>query len=63
MYVNLELERDITYEDPLYPPHPFLNENPSLYLERADVTSGLSREPITVGVGLCDSLTNLGLLQ
>lgn len=40
-----------------------VNENARLYLERADVTSGLSDEPITVGVGLCDSLTNPGLLQ
>lgn len=29
----------------------------------ADVTSGLSDEPITVGVALCDSLTNSGPLR
>lgn len=40
-----------------------VNEYAWLYLESADVTSGLSEEPITVGVGRCDSLTNPGLLQ
>lgn len=46
------------------PPFPFcVNENARLYLERADVTSGLSGEPITVGVGLCYSETNPGLLH
>jgi len=39
------------------PPTPCVNENAWLYLEWADVTSGLSREPITVRVGSCDSLT------
>lgn len=40
-----------------------INENARLYLESADVTSGLSDEPITVGVGRCDSLTKPGPLQ
>ena len=57
---------------PLHPYAPFppplpcpicVNENAWLYLEIADVTSGFSDEPITVGAGRCDSLTNPGLLQ
>lgn len=55
-------------DTPVPPPPPLsspscVNENASLYLDRADVTSGLREEPITVGVGLCDSLTNAGVLQ
>lgn len=35
-----------------------VNEHAQLYLEGADVTSGLSDESITVGVALCDSPAN-----
>lgn len=62
------LDSPIPPYTPTPPPTPssspfYVNENARLYLERADVTSGLSDEPITVGVGLCDSLPNPGLLH
>lgn len=49
---------------PYLSPSPIcVNENAWLYLESADVTSGFSDEPITVGAGRCDSLPNPGLLH
>lgn len=35
----------------------------AIFGERADVTSGLNREPITVSAGVWDARTNCGLLQ